>query len=79
MGAMIEGAEGAMEEASGGAPLRTAVVVKGEGDGVGLAMAADFWGVVLCVYGDLFQGLRFWMKSWVCVQTLESQSAKGQE
>ena len=43
------------------------------------AMAADFWGVVLCLYGDLFQGLSFWMRSWVCVQTLELQYAKGQE
>ena len=33
---MIEGAEGAVEEASGGVPLSTAVVIKGKGDGVGL-------------------------------------------
>lgn len=43
-GAMIEGAEGAMEEASGGALLSTAVVVKGEGDGVGLGDGCRFLG-----------------------------------
>ena len=57
-GAMIEGAEGAMEEASGGALLSTAVVVKGVMV-LDRAMAADFWGVVLCLYGDLLQGSEF--------------------
>ena len=41
---MIEGAEGAMEEASGGALLGAAVVVKGEGDGVGLGDGCRFLG-----------------------------------
>lgn len=58
-----EGAEGAIEEFRSGAPPSAAAVVEGEGDGVGVgAVAAGFWGVV---YGDLFEGLGFWVESWI--------------
>ena len=44
---MIEGAGGAVEEASGGAPLSTAVVIRGKGDGVGLGDGCRFLGCSL--------------------------------
>ena len=58
-GAMIEGAEGAMEEASGGALLSTAVVVKGEGDGVGLGDGCRFLGCSLMPLWRFISGVEF--------------------
>lgn len=69
-GAENEGAEGAVEEAGGGAPPCAAEVVIGEGDGVGFGGVGAGLGAV--VDGDLIERMglvvvRWWVRveNWV--------------